>query len=149
MSGFRAFGDTRDVGPRRGALSLIADGRGRLLLQLRDADPTVTHPGLWGLFGGGVEPGESLKAAAIRELDEELGIAPAPTALQPFGWVASDSARKAALYVFAAHWNLAPAQIRLGEGAGFGFFTPDQARTLPFVAVLKPVLDAYIAEHLT
>jgi 8-oxo-dGTP pyrophosphatase MutT (NUDIX family) len=42
------------------------------LLQLRDAKPEIWYPSCWGLFGGGVEPGEHPAGALRRELREEL-----------------------------------------------------------------------------
>ena len=57
----------------RGALVMIEDFKGRLLLQMRDRNAPV-HPGEWGLFGGGVEPGETLAQAASREVREEIGV---------------------------------------------------------------------------
>jgi 8-oxo-dGTP pyrophosphatase MutT (NUDIX family) len=46
-----------------------ADG---YLMQLRDARPDIWYPGHWGLFGGGLEPGEDALQALKRELREEL-----------------------------------------------------------------------------
>jgi mutator protein MutT len=46
---------------------------GRVLLGLRRAD-RASFPGVWDLPGGRVEPGESPRAAARRELREELGV---------------------------------------------------------------------------
>lgn len=45
---------------------------GKYLLQRRDPRPDIWYPDFWGLFGGGVEPGEDPIAALARELDEEL-----------------------------------------------------------------------------
>jgi 8-oxo-dGTP diphosphatase len=42
------------------------------LLQLRDPKPEIWYPAYWGLFGGGVEPGEDPPVALRRELREEL-----------------------------------------------------------------------------
>ena len=56
------------------ALLVLDDGR--YLMQLRDEKPMIFYPGHWGLFGGGVEPGETPKEALFRELDEELALRP-------------------------------------------------------------------------
>jgi 8-oxo-dGTP pyrophosphatase MutT (NUDIX family) len=55
----------------RGAGVLLVDGRGWILLQLRDAHGIYPHH--WGTVGGKVEEGESPEAAARRELAEEIG----------------------------------------------------------------------------
>ena len=45
---------------------------GRILMQLRDDRSDIWYPNHWGLFGGGVEKGESPEEALCRELYEEL-----------------------------------------------------------------------------
>ena len=47
----------------------------RLVLQLRDNKPDIHYPGMIATFGGGAEPGETPVACALRELEEETGIA--------------------------------------------------------------------------
>jgi 8-oxo-dGTP pyrophosphatase MutT (NUDIX family) len=57
------------------ACAIIADRRGRLLLQLRPA--TARHaPGQLVCFGGKREPHEDAGACLARELAEELGMVP-------------------------------------------------------------------------
>jgi ADP-ribose pyrophosphatase YjhB (NUDIX family) len=56
------------LGVRPGVSAVIFDRRGRLLLQQR------SDGGQWGLPGGSVEIGESVTAAAVREVLEETGL---------------------------------------------------------------------------
>lgn len=59
---------------KRAAGLLIRRGDGRVLLTLRAAD--VEDPGVWGVPGGRVEPGESEWEGALHESEEELGSLP-------------------------------------------------------------------------
>jgi len=46
----------------------ILEQDGRFLMQLRDDIPTILYPGVWGLFGGHLEAGESPEIGLKREL---------------------------------------------------------------------------------
>jgi isopentenyldiphosphate isomerase len=55
---------------------LVFDACGNLLLQKRSMNKDVA-PGKWDTsVGGHISPGEDMKAAALREMKEELGIVP-------------------------------------------------------------------------
>ena len=58
--------------------AVIKDMRGKYLLQRRDSRVDLILSDHLGLFGGGVEPGETADAAMRRELAEELAFRPAP-----------------------------------------------------------------------
>jgi len=59
---------TRAIGIRPAVSAVIFDRRGRLLLQQR------SDGGQWGLPGGSVEIGESVRDAVAREVREETGL---------------------------------------------------------------------------
>ncbi len=71
-----------ETAERRFSGALLTDEAGRYLLQIRDDKPGILHPGAFGLFGGGIEPGESAEEAMRRELEEEIGHVPRD--LSPF-----------------------------------------------------------------
>jgi len=51
---------------------LLVDGA--YVLQLRDDIPGIAARGMWALFGGALEDGESPEVGLRREISEELGI---------------------------------------------------------------------------
>ena len=63
---------SRVIGVRASVSAVIFDRQGRLLLQQR------SDGGQWGLPGGSVEIGESLRDAVVREVSEETGLTVAP-----------------------------------------------------------------------
>jgi len=57
-----------DIRVKAGVGIIIPDMTNRLLLERRSDN------GMWGLTGGGIEPGESVIDAAVRETKEETGL---------------------------------------------------------------------------
>lgn len=70
---------------RTSARIVLLDERNRILL-LRGHDPMVPEVSFWFTVGGGVEAGESLRAAAVRELHEETGYIADPADLRGPIW---------------------------------------------------------------
>jgi 8-oxo-dGTP pyrophosphatase MutT (NUDIX family) len=60
--------------PAHSVGAIIVTPDDRFLLQRRDHVPHIWYPGAWGLFGGGIDPGESERDALRRELYEEIGL---------------------------------------------------------------------------
>lgn len=138
---FAPIGAWRDFTAYRGALILPIDPEGRVLLQLRDRRAPV-HPGEWGLFGGEVEAGETLREAALRELEEEIGVQAPANALRPFARLVSPTSR-GRLYLFEAELDIGPADVRLREGAGFGFVERRDFARLDLLAATRVFLAAW------
>jgi 8-oxo-dGTP pyrophosphatase MutT (NUDIX family) len=115
---------------------LLVDIRGRLLMQLRDERAPVS-PSQWSLVGGGIEPGETPKEGARRELFEETGLrAPRSLMLWWQGLRPSVSHPDAFVewHVFCARTAASQEGIVLGEGAAMVFVEPDEARGLDLSA---------------
>lgn len=64
---------------------VLADAGGRVLL-FHAVTPDVGPAGWWELPGGGIDDGESLLEAAVREVREETGLILDPAALGPPAW---------------------------------------------------------------
>lgn len=99
--------DTRAY-PERPVLAVSAAviRDGRVLIVRRARKPAL---GLYTLPGGGVEAGETLHAAVMREVREETGLAVEPVALAGYreAVVRDEAGRVSAHYVilpFAARW---------------------------------------------
>jgi 8-oxo-dGTP pyrophosphatase MutT (NUDIX family) len=65
--------ETGTLTARVAARVLLTDGSGRVLL-FEGHDPARPQESFWFTVGGGVDPGEELRAAAVREAFEETGL---------------------------------------------------------------------------
>ena len=127
------------------AIALI-DGNGRILMQRRRLSDT--HGGLWEFPGGKIEPGESPESALLREVDEELGIAPDRQSLAPLTF-SSDPALPPApraphviLLYTCREWQGDP-QCR--EGEEVAWFAPDALAGLAMPPLDYPLAAAVAA----
>jgi 8-oxo-dGTP pyrophosphatase MutT (NUDIX family) len=101
-----------------GALALVVDGEGRVLL----VELTYRHG--WYLPGGGVRRKEGLDEAACRELREEVGVVPTgPIRLLGVYWNFKDGRSDYVAVFVVEHWTREPA--RSLEIAADRFFAPD------------------------
>ena len=119
----------------------IDNGEGRVLMQRRP--PGKRHAGLWEFPGGKVEPGESPRAALVRELDEELGIAVPADALAPFAFAESapgegEPGIVILLYTVARFAGQPVAE----DGAEIAWFTAREIAHLPLPPLDRELLAA-------
>ena len=100
---------------------LLHKGRD-VLLQRRTLD-APGGPGMWTMFGGEIEDGESPERAAVREMQEELGIELQEQDLEMIGrFGGSEDHRIGIVHFFAAPLTVELSELRLGEGAGFSLY---------------------------
>jgi 8-oxo-dGTP pyrophosphatase MutT (NUDIX family) len=120
--------------PSDAAVALIVLDDGRYLLQLRDQKPRIFYPGHWGLFGGAMEPGETPKAALIRELREELGIIVSKLEhVTAFSFIFGRLGRVTRHFFAVPIPSSAPKKMTLMEGSAMQAFFASEILNLPRV----------------
>jgi len=110
---------------RRGldiSLALITVGD-RYLMQLRDFDPEIADPGMWGFFAGHGKVNERPDEAMRRELWEELRWE--PSRIWFLGTTVFDALR---LHVFHSAIGKEVSRLTLREGQDMSVFSADQIR---------------------
>ncbi|NVO21867.1 NUDIX hydrolase [Donghicola sp. C2-DW-16] len=140
MNSYVRVGPVPEVIGWRAAVVAAFDLHGRVLMQLRDDLPHVAGAGMWSMFGGAVEEGEDLITAAIREFDEETGIQLSRAELEPLAVLPASRRADGALFIHRCTRFIAPSDIRLGEGAGFGFLTRAQVAQYPVLPQMQMML---------
>lgn len=131
------------------AVALI-DAKRNILMQQRRFG--AVHGGLWEFPGGKLEPGETLEMAAIRELDEELGLRVECAALEAVGFASGTTAppvensaapqRPLVILLYACRrWEGVP---QAHDAEKFAWYPPEA-----LVSLAMPPLDYPLAEALS
>jgi 8-oxo-dGTP diphosphatase len=94
----------------------------KLLMQLRDNIPTILYPGLWGLFGGHIEAGETPEIAVVREIAEEIAY-DLPPNFQKFDIYGDEVVHR---HVFHAPLNVPIEELNLQEGWDLGLLSLEE-----------------------
>lgn len=126
----------------RGAVAIITNRQGELLLHLRDDLPTIAWPNHWSLLGGGADPGESPADAIVRELYEEAGLH--PERLTELFATRDEHGSGQVITFFSAFWNGDETTLPLSEGIKLQFFAPEHLDIL----TIPPFIRAGIQRHL-
>jgi 8-oxo-dGTP diphosphatase len=127
----------------RGAGVILVDNQNKVLLQHRD-NKASWDPGLWGIFGGQIEKGETPKIAAKRELKEELGIE-----LNNLSFFRKYEIKREK-GIYEAFFFTAPLTISVEElkkqqkeGQGLGFFSLEEIKDLKIMDLAKMALNDF------
>lgn len=111
--------------------------RNDAVLLARRSAHRAAYPGLWSFPGGHVEPGETLEAALVREVGEEVGVVPA--AFRQIGTIADPNASSGDpvtyyMYVVAA-WRGGEPSALGDEHSELRWFDLPTASGLPDLAL--------------
>lgn len=126
---------------------VLVDRRGWILLQERDEHPRI-DPDCWGLSGGHLEPGESPREGALRELEEETGVVLDPAQLREVGAFANDHRASYGtwdrMWVYAAATDLTDADIDCREGRQIVFVDPATTPGLRVTKGAEAIIPAFL-----
>ena len=127
----------------RGAVAIIANRRGELLLHLRDDLPGIAWPDHWSVLGGGCDPGEPPREAIVRELDEEAGLT--VDGLTELFEIRDEHGSGQLITFFAASWDGDESALPLAEGVKLQFLAPEdlEFRTIP--PFIRDGINSYLA----
>ena len=121
---------------------VILEKNGKILLQFRDTNDETKNPGLWGIFGGGIEEKETPEQAIIREIKEELGIKLNKNDLD---LIVKTNFNGEKHYIFKYILKTKLLNIKLSEGAKMKFFSRKEILELDkLVPGLKMLIRDFI-----
>ncbi|MGX1027585.1 8-oxo-dGTP diphosphatase [Streptomyces ambofaciens] len=138
--------DTTIVSPAtaRGAVAIIANRRGELLLHLCDDLPgKIAWPDHWSVLGGGCDPGEDRATAIVRELDEEAGLS--VDDLTELFEIRDEHGSGQLITFFAASWEGDETTLPLAEGVKPQFFGPEHLGILTIPPFIRDGINRYLA----
>ncbi|MFJ2769565.1 NUDIX domain-containing protein [Streptomyces sp. NPDC087300] len=128
----------------RGAVAIIVNSRGELLLHLRDDIDGIAWPGYWSLLGGGCDPGEHEVDAICRELNEEAGLGDEVESLLQLCDIPDEHGSGQLISFFSAHWDGDETQLPLAEGVKLQFFAPEFLDDLKIPFFIRDGINRYL-----
>ena len=124
---------------------ILVDHEGRILCQLRDDIEGIPWPGVWGMLGGAIELGETPSAAAVREVEEEVGLR--IERLHVIGMIPALWSG-GTLHLFCGGAAFSDSDIVVGEGQDARFFSPDEISELePVAPFLRPLVNGFVSDE--
>jgi 8-oxo-dGTP diphosphatase len=130
---------------RQIATLILENPRGQILLYLRDDEPSIPFPHHWDLFGGHVEPGETVQEALVREVREELDLDLDDfTFFRRYECLEGDAFPNVK-HVFTARIDRSSDSLTLREGERLAWFDRSEIPGLRIANILKAILLDFIA----
>src|SRR3990167_2263454 len=125
---------------KRSSIALIIYDK-KLLLFLRDNYRSITDPNTWSLVGGEVDKGETHKQAIVREMNEEINIA--PKKIRYLGRIQSQDGNLHAIFLVNPTLEEVK-KIKLGnEGQKVEFFRFNEIIRLDLARNVRNYFNAY------
>lgn len=93
----------------------------KFLMQLRDDLPQIAYPGVWGFFGGHLEPGESAETGLRRELIEEINYE-----VEQLNLFRKDRLGNYLRYIYSCPLTVSFAELELKEGWDLKLLSPSE-----------------------
>jgi 8-oxo-dGTP diphosphatase len=130
---------------RQIATLILENPSGQILLYLRDDKPSIPFPHHWDLFGGHVEPGETVQEALVREVREELDLELDDfTFFRRYECLEGDAFPNVK-HVFTARIGRSSDSLTLREGERLAWFDRREIPELRIANILKAILLDFIA----
>jgi 8-oxo-dGTP diphosphatase len=131
----------------RGAVAIIVNSRGELLLHLRDDIDGIAWPGYWSLLGGGCDAGEHDVDAICRELDEEAGLGDEVESLIKRCEIRDEHGSGQLISFFSAHWDGDETRLPLAEGVKLQFFAPEFLDDIKIPFFIRDGINRYLTSR--
>jgi len=131
---------------------ILVRGDGSFILQLRDEKEGLVNSGRVTAFGGSVKPGETLKEAAIREINKETNLVIDPARLNFFKKYRKTKkayGENSRVYYFIVK-NIDDKGLKIYEGQGFVVVDPNiELSFVELSTMMQKVIKDYKKVYLT
>ena len=132
-------------GGHDGAIVLLMDRDGRILLQQRSDDVPPAGYGRWQTIGGGRDPGETPREAALREFEEETGVRLTQLRVMRTAGRPEFPRKKKRDALFMADDPVAEDAIQVNEGLAMALWSPAEVAGLSLNPGARSVVDWFFA----
>jgi 8-oxo-dGTP diphosphatase len=131
--------------PQAVAIILI-NGRGEVLLQLRDNNPNISFANSWTLPGGVFEPHEIPEKAAQRELAEETAIHSYLSHWKTYKRKHQKRKFSIEQHVYTGKTKQETSEMKSGEGQALQFFKREELSTVSIAFDFDKLLDEFFKQ---